>query len=638
MRPPHPRPVRTATFALLLLGTVLSVAAQSPLEIIKVDPPNWYAGFPKPMLLVRGEGLAGATFSLNAKGIHIDTAQISANGHWAQLWLSASPARPETATLSVRRGPLHAEKPYSFAAPRAANDGMAGFSTDDLMYLVVTDRFADGDLANDGPLAHSAADSAEAAAERAKPRGWHGGDLRGIEQHLDYLQQLGVTTIWPTPVYQNHGPEAYHGYHITDYYSVDEHYGSLDDLKSLAKALHARGMKLVLDTVPNHIGPFHPWVDDEPAPDWFHGTRAHHIATQYNFNFLVDPHSSERDRDPVIDGWFADLLPDMNTESPAVAQYLRQNAVWWIEQTGADGLRIDTFAYINRQFWQDYDQTLRTLFPDLTEVGEILIGDPSITSFFAGGRANTGPDGTFDTGLYTPFDFPSYYALVAAFTGQKPMTALSDVLRADFLYPHPERLVTLLGNHDQTRFLSQPGADPARLRMAFALLATMRGMPHLYYGDEMAMTGGEDPDNRKDMPGGFPGDPQNSFSASGRTDAQNAMHLWVQTVMQLRLHTPVLRQGYQQELFVDKGSLVFARGAQGTGDCTAAPSAERYVIALNADSVPKDIRVDTRLTKLAGCTKYQSLLPTDANASDGAESLEIHLPGETIGIFRATVR
>ena len=624
-----------ARLFLLVLLTAGAAHSQAPVRILKVDPPNWYAALPKPMLLIRGENLSGATFALSDRALHIETATVSGNGHWAQLWLSASPAKPETVRLMARRGAEHAEQPYTFAARRPATDGMSGFRSDDVMYLIMTDRFADGDLTNDGPLARSSASSPEAAAERAKPRGWHGGDLRGIEQHLDYLQQLGITTVWPTPVYQNHGPQAYHGYHATDYYSVDEHYGTLDDLKSLAKALHARGMKLVLDTVPNHVGPFHPWVRDEPAPDWFHGTLAHHMATQYDFNYLVDPHSTEGDRAPILDGWFVDQLPDMNTESPAVAQYLRQNAVWWIEQTGADGLRIDTFAYVGRPFWREYTRTLHDLFPHVTEVGEVLHGDPKITSFFAGGRANTAADGTVDTGLYTPFDFPSFFALVDALTGSKPMSALAEVFRSDWLYPHPERLVTLLGNHDTRRFLSQPGASPAGLRMAFGLLATMRGMPQLYYGDEVAMTGENDPDNRKDMPGGFPGDSANAFLTDGRTEAQQEMYRWVQSLMQLRRRTPALRQGYQEDLFADAESLAFVR-TEADGGCVMAPTMDRYLVVLNAGAMPRDVSVNVASTKLAGCTHYEPVLGTEATVSKASEILHVQLAGATIGVFKAS--
>src|ERR1035437_8016660 len=198
-----------------------------------------------------------------------------------------------------------------------SHDGFAGFSSKDVMYLIMTDRFADGDTSND-----------DSPAERAKPRGWHGGDLRGITEHLDYLQKLGITTIWITPAYQNSGPESYHGYGATDMYAVDEHFGTLDDLKTLAASLHQRGMKLVLDMVPNHVGPTHAWVDDSPEPDWFHGTKANHSTAQGEFEPLVDPHSARRDRRDITQGWFAGILPDMNQENPAVAQYLTQNAVW----------------------------------------------------------------------------------------------------------------------------------------------------------------------------------------------------------------------------------------------------------------------------------------------------------------------
>ncbi len=612
--------------ALLLLSPALR--AQS-LKIDKIDPPNWYATLPKPMLLVRGDGFTGVTFSLSDKSLHIKKTVLSANGHWAQLWLNASPAKPETIQLTASKGTEHLSQPYTFAARRAATDGARGFSASDALYLVVTDRFADGDPTNDGPLARSPALSPEAAAERAKPRGWHGGDLRGIEQHLDYLQQLGMTAVWPTPVYQNHGPEAYHGYHCADYYSVDEHYGTLADLQSLSRALHSRGMKLVLDTVPNHVGPNHPWVTDEPAPDWFHGTPAHHMEATYDFNQLIDPHAPERDRASILNGWFVNQLPDMNTESPAVAQYLRQNAVWWIEQTGADGLRIDTFAYVNRQFWQDYHQTLHSLFPRLTDVGEVLVEQPSIVSFFAGGRANTAADGTIDTGLYTPFDFPGYFTLVAALTGKKPMTAIAESLRADSMYPHPERLVTLLGNHDKPRFLSEPGANPARLRLAFGLLATMRGMPQLYYGDELAMTGSEDPDNRKDLPGGFPGR-ATPYVFSGE---QQKMHDWVQTLFQLRLRTPVLREGSQQNVYSDATTLAYVREDAQAGSCTVSPKTQRAFVVINVEARPKDFDLDTRSTALEGCTQFTPALNTGGSVQVGQQSIHIHLEAESMGIY-----
>src|SRR5581483_4786175 len=426
------RIVALAVFSQLLACVGSAQVASSTLSIQKIDPPNWWVGMPAPMLLVRGEGLSGAKFSLSDIRLAIQKTAVSDNGHWAQLWLAKTPARPETVTIRVSRGRESAEAKYDFGARQPASAGFAGFSSSDVMYLIMTDRFADGDLKNDGLHAEDAASSAAAAAERAKPRGWHGGDYRGIEQHLGYLQQLGVTAIWITPPYENLGAESYHGYHATDMYRVDPHWGSMADLQALAEALHKRGMKLVLDTVPNHVGPLHPWVQDEPTPAWFHGSAAHHIAGETNFEALIDSHAPERDRIGTLDGWFVDSLPDMDTDDAAVAQYLRQNAVWWIEETGADGLRIDTFPYVDREFWHEFMAEIQALYPRVTEVGEVSDPSPLINSSFAGGVTRVG----VDTGLYTPFDYPAYFAAQDTFVKGAPMKRLADVLAQDSLYPH----------------------------------------------------------------------------------------------------------------------------------------------------------------------------------------------------------
>jgi glycosidase len=593
-----------------MLSLSMMAAAQQP-AIDKIDPPGWWVAMPAPMLLLHGENLANDRYKLSDPALRIEKAVPSANGHYVQLWLSAAPSKPETIQITVTSAAGEkAAQAYTFAARRAASDGMAGFSQQDVMYLILTDRFADGDLNNDGADAHSPASSASAAGERAKPRGWHGGDLKGITQHLDYLQSLGVTTVWPTPVYQNHGPEAYHGYHATDYYAVDEHYGSLDDLKALAKALHGRGMKLVLDTVPNHVGPFHPWVDDEPTPNWFHGTKARHIAGATDFPALIDAHAPERDRVATLQGWFVDLLPDMNTDDPAVAQYLRQNAVWWIEQTGADGLRIDTFPYVDRPFWHAFTAELHALYPRLTEVGEVSNGDPEITSAFADGVTRAG----VDTGLYTPFDFPFYHAARDLFVRDAPMTRLTHVLLADELYPHPERLVPFLGNHDESRF-AEAVRDPALRQLANTLLLTTRGTPQLYAGDELAMRGGDDPDNRRDFPA-------TAFTPAGRTPEQQDDFAKVQTLLALRRQHPALQTGEEQVIYADKDVLVFVRSL----------ASEKICVAMNKGHGAQQITITLDETQLAGATEARSLLGDSAAMSLGPHALKLSLAPEAAAI------
>jgi glycosidase len=623
-----------------------AAARPEALSITKIDPPNWFAALPKPMLLIHGTGLGCARFSLSdsshtgtphtGNSITVERTTTSANGHWAQLYLAASPLNAETVTLRAAcANGEHIEQPYTFAARRSAQSGMAGFNARDVIYLVMTDRFADGDLHNDGATAHDSAGSQAAADQRADPRGWHGGDLRGVEQHLDYLQQLGITTVWVTPVYQNHSPVAYHGYHATDYYSVDEHYGSLQALQSLAAALHSRGMKLVLDTVPNHTGPLHPWVNDEPAPEWFHGTAAQHLDGESNFEALVNPHAPESDRVGTLDGWFVNELPDNNTDAPAVALYQRQNAVWWIEETGADGLRIDTFPYVDRPFWNAFNGELKTLYPNLTEVGEVSGDDPVINSAFAGGVMRAGGDlssAGVDTKLYTPFDYPMYHAAVDVFARGAPFGRISRILGQDGLYPHPERLVPFLGNHDQPR-LATLVADPAARRLAWAFLLTTRGTPEMYAGDEIAMTGGDDPANRQDFPGGFPHATQNAFTAAGRTATQNAEFDWVQHLLKLRSTFAPLACGAEQVLSAEKDTFVYVRynnaAHAAASTCTAnsaatsatTSTAEAILVFLTrSQPVPRTVHLPG--TALAGC-RHPSVIDGRAHVSVSSQQLSL---------------
>jgi glycosidase len=617
------------------LFAITGIAQTAKPVIAKIDPPNWFTRMPDSLLLVHGEHLENTAFTLDGGGARIKEATISPNGHWAFLTIETAAAQPGPVQLKATNSHGSTTAPYMLAARQSVADQPKGFNSADVMYLIMPDRFADGDPTNDKVAGFRDPD------DRSLSRSYHGGDLRGIMEHLDYLQQLGVTTIWTTPLYDNSASQSgqtYHGYSATDMYRVDPHFGDMADYRALVTAAHARGMKIVLDTVPNHVGPNHPWVKDPPTPDWFHGTAASHIRVDDDFLSVVDPAASAARRHVLLDGWFADMLPDLNQDNPLVAQYLLQNAVWWIETAGLDGLRIDTFPYVPRSFWHDYDQQLHAFYPHMTAVGEIFNKDPHITSFFAGGRVHTGSDGSYDTLLDTPFDYPLYFALRASLTHHTPMTVVADVLKADGLYAHPENLVTFVGNHDTKRFLSEPGANPGALHLAFGLLATLRGMPQIYYGDEIGMSGGDDPDNRKDFPGAFPKDKADAFAPSGRNEDQQKMHAWVESVMQLRMHTPALQWGQQQTLLADKDSLAFSRSIDGTGNCVTEPNSERYLIVVNNDPAPRDITLILDSNPLAGCTHFETALPNQATADDAGGKLRVHLAGQEIGVFRARLK
>lgn len=591
--------------------------------ITKIDPPNWFAALPSPLLLVRGTGLRDAAFTVSNAAIHVTRTQCSDNGHWAMVWLDDRGVAAGTFTITARTRGGSAEARYTLVPRRSAEAGPKGFSSADVLYLIMPDRFADGDVANN----HVAG---SAVARRGDAHAFHGGDLKGILQHLDYLQQLGVTAIWLTPILQNDPLTSdYHGYGATDMYAVEPRFGTLAEYQQLAAELHRRKMKLVFDDVPNHVGQGNPWVADPPMPDWFHGTAAQHTDNQYVFGPITDPHAPEAASLDALDGWFVNTLPDMNQQNPVVAQYLTQNMVWWIEEAGIDGLRIDTFPYVQRDFWQQYLSTLKTLYPGLTSIGEIGTGDPTVNAYFAGGRTLGG----VDTHLTTPFDYPLYYSLLDVLVRGKAMAQLEETLRQDWLYPHPEALVPFLSNHDQVRFLSQPGAMPALLRLGFGLLLTMRGMPQLYAGDEILMQGGQDPDNRRDFPGGFAGDPADAFTAGGRTAQQNAMHDWLAALGALRGKSPALQQGLQQTVLADKTSFAYVRTTAPLGK--ACSTAGSMLIVLNRDAAARDIRIGTANTALDGC---RTLAPTLGDAGPApvaivAGRFTVTLPPFALEIF-----
>jgi neopullulanase len=595
--------------AWLVLPLLMNAQGAAP-RMTKVDPPNWWAKMPKLMLLVQGENLSGARFRVSDARLRVEKTKVSANGHWAQLWLSASPVKAETVTITAEAGGGKTTLPFTFAARRKSDDGFAGFSSKDVMYLIMTDRFADGDASNNG-----------VGYDRAKPRGWHGGDLRGITQHLDYLQDLGVTTVWITPVYQNHEDQSYHGYGATDMYAVDEHFGTLEDFKALADALHKRGMKLVLDTVPNHVGAAHVWVEDSPEPDWFHGTKADHRKAQGDFKPLTDPHAPWLTQRDVTEGWFANVLPDLNQENATVAQYLTQNAVWWIEQAGLDGLRLDTFPYVGREFWQGFHGEIHSLYPRVTTVGEIFNPDATIVSAFAGGVTRNG----VDTGLDTPFDYPGYFGLRDVLLHGAPMSKLAEVLRLDALYPHPERLVPFEGNHDTPRFLGEAGATPAKLKLAFAILATLRGMPQIYSGDEIAMMGGEDPDNRRDFPGGFGAqdDGQNAFVSDSRTSVQKEMHDWVKGLLAMRRAHGALLTGEQQVLQPGVDTIAYVRGKNLRWGCPASEGEGRVLVVVNKGDKAETLDLSMSHTALAECHKASALWGTEGGVEIKGDALHV---------------
>jgi glycosidase len=620
----------------VVLVLVVGADAQERVRVNKVEPPNWWAALPEnPMLLVYGTGFENARVTTQYPGVTVERVEPG-NPGYVFVWLKIAPgAKPGTAKFVVtgKAGsatfafPLlrregcdrkigrseETSGPSTTAGPAQAQDDTApchaGLGKEDVMYLIMPDRFANGNTANDDP------ETAKGHYDRQKARAYHGGDLKGVEQHLPYLQDLGVTALWLTPFWKNDSNSAdYHGYHVTDFYGVDEHFGSIEDFRALVVASHADGIKFFFDYVVNHIGPYHVWAQNPPLSSWLHGSVANHPKFDYHFEHLVDPHAPKQEWENITEGWFptsppANALPDLNVDDPHVAKYLVDNAIWWTETGGGlDGYRLDTFPYSSRKFWSYWHRELFRVYPKVNTIGEVYNFDPTITSFFQGGQKQW--DGV-DDGLSTMFDFPLQGAIRDVLVRNKPADSLPKIMRFDNLYLRPEGLVTFLGNHDTKRIMSEEGMTPQKLKAGFGLLMTLRGIPQIYYGDEIGMSGGDDPDNRRDFPGGWNGDPQNAFTEQGRTPEQQEMLTYVRGLIKLRKEHSALREGHQWTIGAGEKYFAFLRD----------DGKEKILVVFNEGAEP--IKLELRDTPMESA-KGLELLSGEAKSSfaDGAATIE----------------
>ena len=618
--------------ACFILASVLGASGQQAAgpKITKIEPPNWWIGLPDPMIMLTGENLQQARVTVTAPGIRVRRTQPGRNGHYLFVWLGVSKgASPGHVSLAVAtpKGRQTADWKLEARNPAgtvfARNQGFNGFGPDDVIYLIMPDRFADGDPGNNFP--------ASGTYDRSQPRAYHGGDFYGIQEHLPYLKDLGVTTIWLTPIYDNedHTGRDYHGYGAVDLYKTEEHFGSLEEYRSLVNAAHQQGIKVILDIVPNHVGPTNPWATDPPTVHWLHGTREDHLTADAEFQHLTDPHASPREWRNVVEGWFVGILPDMGTDDAMTSKFLRQNAMWWAETGSLDGFRLDTFPYVDRQFWHDFHSDLHRAYPRFKTVGEVSGFDPAVAAYFTGGKTTAG----IDTGVDTVFDFALYSALRKVILQDAPATLLEQVLREDWLFPHPERLVTFLGNHDTPRFMGEPGATPEKLNLAFSLLLTMRGIPQIYAADEIGMPGGNDPDNRRDFPGGFPGDNRDAFTAGGRTADEQRIFTHVRSLLRLRLLHPSLRHGTYVHIFSDDRTFVYVRDFRGGKEVQTDERPERLLMLMNNADQPRAVEVAIGDTLLADAKTLTRIEAEHEAALSRGSKVTVELPAKSLSIY-----
>jgi glycosidase len=617
-----------ALVALFFIATTVCSAQNAP-AVLKVEPPNWWAGHSlNPVrVMIRGKNLTGARVEAIGVGLKIGLTRINPAGTYLFVDVMIDPqAKPGRRTLRIttHKGMTHAF--FEISQPLDRNGRFQGFSTDDVIYLVMPDRFSDGDSSNNDPP------QSRGLYDRSHKFRYHGGDFQGIINHLPYLKDLGVTAIWLTPWYDNvnHPDEVekkeggtttgFHGYGAIDFYGVEEHFGTQAKLRELVDEAHKAGIKVIQDQVANHTGPYHPWVDDSPTPTWYNGTRSRHLKNVFQTWMLHDPRAEEKSKRETMEGWFLDFLPDLNQHDEEVERYLIQNTLWWIGTLGVDGIRQDTWQYVPNSFWREWTAAIKREYPMFRVVGEVKDGDPVHVAFFQGGRVRF--DGV-DSGLDTLLDFPLFYPVRHAFAEGKNLDEVPKMLAKDYIYANPEILVTVLGDHDDKRFMSEKGATISGFKLAHTFILTTRGTPQLYYGDEIAMTGVDEPTTRQDFPGGFPGDRRNAFSKGGRTPEEQDLFEHVRKVLRLRAELEPLRRGSLLNLHVSAQQYAYAR----------VTARESVVVVINNDTKPSAVEFD--VTR-AGISKDAALAVHLGTASRGEVKdgmLKVTLPARSATIL-----
>ncbi len=601
--------MKKKSFVLCFIA-ILSVAV-SFAQYAKIYPTNWWVGmkYNKVQLLIKGnyDGFSKEQVRINYAGVQLNKVSKFENGKYLAVDITiAATAKPGNVNIEFISG----GKGHAVAWPlktRRTGNGSAfaqGVTSADFIYLLMPDRFSNGDPSND-----KFADMNDTQSDRNNPFLRHGGDLQGITNHLDYFNDLGATALWLTPVVENDQSltdeggamrSAYHGYGFTDHYQIDRRFGGNDAYKKMIDAAHAHHLKIIQDAVYNHIGNKHFLFLDPPAKDWFNQW-PQYTNTPYKDQPLVDPYASERDKNLTVNGWFTPFLPDVNQRNPFVANFLIQHALWTVEEFGIDGWRVDTYFYSDRDFLNNINAALYKEYPHITIFGETTMQSVLEQAYYSQNNINI----VWKSNLLGVTDFQwqggTLSALNEGFGWGSGITKLYNTLLQDMLYKDPMRNAIFLDNHDQDRFYSVIGEDFSKYKMGIGLLLTQRGIPQLYYGTEILMKNFKNPSDaevRRDFPGGWANDPQNKFVAEGRSPQENEAYNYVKALAQFRMHSSAIKTGKTMQFVPEDGVYVYFRyDAQQTVMCV-----------VNTNDAAKDIDFSKYTERTKGFTKANNVV------------------------------
>ncbi|MFP4024023.1 MAG: glycoside hydrolase family 13 protein [Thiohalospira sp.] len=544
------------TSIILFWGVSISYAQ----VINKVEPPNWWTGMENPELqiMLYGNNIASYDLSLSNNDL-LHSVQKTENQNYLFLNLVIGEnTEPQIINIQLKQeGKVIESFPYELKERSEISTQHQGFDNSDVIYLLMPDRFANGDLTNDN------IEELIEKTNRNNPDGRHGGDIQGIINHLDYLNNFGVTTLWINPLLENNQEKyTYHGYAITDFYNIDARFGNNAKYVELVEKAHQKGLKIIMDVVLNHCGINHWWMNDLPTEKWIHQFTEY---TQSNFRspVLTDPYASNDDVMRQQKGWFDRNMPDLNQQNPLVATYFIQNTIWWIEYAGIDGIRLDTQPYADKEMVARWAQAIRNQYPDFTILGESWLQKIPITAYWQENNKNF--DG-YSSNIPVITDFPMHYAITQAFNEEQTwtdgMAKLYYILAQDFVYANPANTLVFMDNHDVSRIFTSLNNSIDKLKMAVAFQLTTRGIPSILYGTELLMEGYEHEAHgkmRKDFTGGWPDDEKNGFTAEGRSDAQNEIYNYLQKLLNWRKSKEVIHSGELTHFIPENNVYVYFR-------------------------------------------------------------------------------
>jgi glycosidase len=612
---------RLTILALLTLWSA-ALFAQSPLQ--RVEPPNWWAGMHNPELelLLYGDNLAQYKAALSDyKGVKITSTVRVQNPNYLFVNLElAEGVEPGIFQVQLLDGKdVVASYDYELREREPGSALRESFTPADVMYLITPDRFANGNPDND------AVAGMMETPNRDFKGGRHGGDIQGIIDQLDYIDDMGFTAIWLNPVLENDMPDySYHGYAATDFYKVDQRFGSNEEYLDLIQRAKDKDIKIIMDMILNHCGSEHWFVKDMPTDDWIN-FGGEYVNTSHRRNTVQDIHASEYDKRMFSDGWFVETMPDLNQRNPLLATYLIQNTIWWIEYSGLSGIRMDTYPYPDKDFMTEWTCALRAEYPNFNTVGEEWVTNPAIVSYWQEGKDN---HDDYTSCLPSLMDFPIQFALTQGLVQEEKqygsgLIELYKMLTQDFLYADPYSLVTFPDNHDMDRFYTQVNEDLGLFKMGVAYILTLRGTPQLYYGTEILMDNEGYPGDhgiiRTDFPGGWAGDEVNGFPGKGLTEDQKEAKAYIKKLLNWRKTSEAIHHGKLMQFVPDGGFYVTFRYTD----------TSKVMTILNKNEEATPLQLDRFAEMLGGTKQGKDIMTGKAYKTSGT----INMPGKSAMIL-----